>query len=70
MPDAAAEGGHKHGGIIIRVKSDTLDVREGEILEEARGKLLNVQELEQMNSRLKADSDTLELDVIDNDGNE
>ena len=42
---------------------------EGEIIEEARGKLLNVQELEQMNSRLKADSDTLELDVIDHDGN-
>jgi len=39
---------------------------EREIIEEAREKLLNVQELEQMNSRLKADSDTLELDVIDN----
>ena len=43
---------------------------EAEIIEEAREKLLNVQELEQMNSRLKADSDTLELDVIDHDGNE
>jgi TolA-binding protein len=43
---------------------------EGEIITEAREKLSNVQQLEEMNSRLKADSDTIELDVIDDrDGN-
>lgn len=43
---------------------------ESVIIEEAREKLISVQDMEHLNSRLKADSDTIELDIIDHDGNE